>query len=204
MLGFGDGTTIPCSTEPTIDSTGTPGATFIPSYTAFSTLTTTQTNKTWDYPTYCFKPSGTFGRQNLGQVTATLSSEDSESNAITRLLAGAGGTWGSWTNSGATGCTGTPPSCCLAKYESRTTLFTFDYYEAEARVTATGLTPSTSYSARIELYRRAYGSGSYVWYQTVLVSGTSDGSGNLTTSAATVTNTKGYETYAHASSLFLA
>lgn len=134
-------------------------------------------------------------------VTETLSNEDTEANAISRFQAAT--SWGSWTNSGASGCTGTPPSCCLAYYESRTAGFSFAYAEAECRVTATGLTPSTGYTAKIELYRRAYGTGSYVHYQTVTVTGTSDGSGNLTTSAATVTNTKGYETYAASSSLFV-
>lgn len=134
-------------------------------------------------------------------VTETLGTEDTEANAITRFQAA--NAFGSWINSGATGCTGTPPSCCIAKYESRTSGFSFAYADAEARVVATGLTPSTGYTAKIELYRRAYGTGSYAHYQTVTVTGTSDGSGNLTTSAATVTNTKGYETYAASSSLFV-
>lgn len=141
------------------------------------------------------------GEKFFGNQVQTLSVEDTESDAITRLLAVA--SWGSWINSGAVGCTGSPPSCCIAQYESRTSAFTFSYAEAEARVTATGLTPSTSYTANIELYRRAYGSGSYVHYQTATVTGTSDGSGNLTTSAVTVTNTKGYETYAASASLFV-
>jgi len=135
-----------------------------------------------------------------GSMYWELSTEDTEADAITRFQAA--NAFGSWIDSGDTGCTGTPPSCCIAKYESRTSGFTFAYADAEARVTATGLTPSTGYTATIELYRRAYGTGSFVWYQTATVTGTSDGSGNLTTSAVTVTNTKGYETYAHSSSLF--
>jgi hypothetical protein len=136
-----------------------------------------------------------------GSMYWELSTEDTETDAITRF--GNTYSWGSWITSGATGCTGTPPICCLAKYESRTSGFTFAYAEAEARVTATGLTPSTNYTAKIELYRRTYGSGSYTWYQTATVTGTSDGAGNLTTAAVTVTNTKGYETYAASSSLFV-
>lgn len=146
--------------------------------------------------------SGSSSTVRTGSMYWELTDEDTEADAIARLLAGAGGTWGAWTASGATGCTGTPPSCCLAKYESRTSGFTFEYYESEARVVATGLTPSTNYNIKIELYRRAYGSGTYEWYQTASTSAMSDGSGNLTSSGVTVTNTKGYETYAKVSSIY--
>lgn len=150
----------------------------------------------------CCDMGGGNGTTRTGSMYWELSTEDTESDAITRLLAGS--SWGSWIDSGGVGCTGTPPLCCLAKYQSRTSGFTFAYQEAEARVTATGLTPSTLYNVRVELYRRAYGSGSYTWYQTATTTGTSDGSGNLTSSAITVTNTKGYETYAYSAGLYAA
>lgn len=129
-----------------------------------------------------------------------LTIEDTEADAIARLQAAT--SFGSWIASGGIGCAGTPPPCCLAKYQSRTTGFDIAYADAEARVTATGLSPSVGYTAKIELYRRPYGSGSFAHYQTATVTGVSDGSGNLTTTTATVTNTKGYETYAATSSLF--
>lgn len=150
--------------------------------------------------TCCDVGGGTYTIRT-GSMYWELTTEDTEADAIARFQAA--NSFGSWINSGDTGCTGTPPSCCLAKYESRTSGFSFAYADAECRVTATGLAPSTGYTAQIELYRRAYGSGSYAHYQTVTVTGTSDGSGNLTTAAATVTNTKGYETYAASASLFV-
>lgn len=128
-------------------------------------------------------------------ATATLSIEDTETAAIARLLAGAGGTWGAWITSGAAGCTGTPPSCCLARFEQRTTLFTFVYQESQWRITDTGLTPSTLYYGYVQIYRRTFGTGSYVLYKTLTVSGTTDGAGALDIHDD-VENTEGYETYA--------
>jgi hypothetical protein len=165
------------------------------------TVTASSTSITRTATAACCPSGASNSAYRSGSRTATLTTEDTEADAITRFEAATA--WGSWINSGGVGCTGTPPSCCLAGYETRTSGFSFAYAEAEARVTATGLTPSTGYTAKIELYRRPYGSGTYAHYQTATVTGTSDGSGNLTTSAATVTNTKGYETYAASSSLFL-
>jgi len=169
--------------------------------TCLQTVTASQTSITRTATGDCCATSGSLSQIHAGSRTATLTVEDTEADAITRFQAAT--SFGSWIASGGVGCTGTPASCCLAHYESRTSGFSFAYADAEARVTATGLTPSTGYTANIELYRRAYGSGSYAHYQTVTVTGTSDGSGNLTTSAATVTNTKGYETYAASASLFV-
>lgn len=190
---YGDGAAGSCTGDaPTLYSTDAMAANWAPGFIdAGPTLTTTPTNKTWDFSGVC-----AYGASFNGTAASDLTDEDVESAAISRF--NAANAFGSWTNSGAGGCTGTPPSCCLAKYESRTSGFSFAYAEAEARVTATGLTPSTLYTAKIELYRRTYGSGTYVLYQTVETTGTSDGGGNLTTGAITVTNTKGYETYAYA------
>lgn len=130
-----------------------------------------------------------------GTRTQTLSDEDTNDDAIARLLAGSGGTWGSWIVQGATGCTGSPPSCCLARYQERTSGFSFIYQESQFRVTASGLDPSTSYNARVEIYRRTYGSGSYALYQTMIVSDTTDGSGNFSADGD-VPNDEGFESYA--------
>lgn len=135
-------------------------------------------------------------RKYNGTCTAVLSDEDAESDAITRLLAGAGGTWSSYTTVGdGSGGTCINSTCCLAQYEQRTSSFSFNYHEAGFRVTKTGLTPSTSYNAYVSLWRRVYGVGSYTHYSTLVIGGTTDGSGNFSVTG-TVTNTEGYQTYA--------
>ena len=131
-----------------------------------------------------------------GPLVDTLSDEDSDADAITRLLAGAGGTWGSWIGTGdGTGGTCVPSSCCLARWEERTTDFDFEYHEAEWRVQRTGLTPSASYSIRVHLYRRAFGVGAYVLFGYQTFGAMTDGAGNLDVDGP-VDNEQGFETYA--------
>ncbi len=128
--------------------------------------------------------------------TATLSVEDTEANALTRLFAGAAGTWSAWTATGSgSGGTCLPGTCCLARWELRGAGdFSITYQEAEWRVVRTGLTPSTSYSIKVELWRRVFGVGSYVYYGHQYFTASSDGAGNLSTTGA-VANDRGFETY---------
>lgn len=126
-----------------------------------------------------------------GSRMDSLSSEDTEFAAITRLLAGA--SWSSWGTVGA-GCTN--PSCCLAQYESRTSGFSLSYQDSEYRISTTGLYPNTIYFADIHLYRRIYGVGSYVLYSTVTIAAMTNGAGAFTYTGSTP-NDFGYQTYAH-------
>lgn len=138
----------------------------------------------------CRTGGGSQGKYSAASQYAHLTVEDTESQAITRLLAGAGGTWSSWSAASST--------TCLARWESRTSGFSLTYQEAQWRIVFTGLTASTRYEVDVKMYRRTYGSGSYALYQTVTTEGTSDGSGNLTLSGD-VPNAVGYETYASCS-----
>jgi hypothetical protein len=160
------------------------------------TLTTARIQQTRTGDDVCNLVSGIYEKRTGTQIQ-TLSEEDTEQDALDRLLAGAGGTWDSWRSPGGTGCTGTPPPCCLARWEERTSGFSFVYQEAQYRVTASGLNPSTSYSARVEIYRRTFGSGTYTLFQTLIVSGTTDGSGAFSEDGD-VPNEKGFESYAYA------
>ena len=117
-----------------------------------------------------------------GSLTSTLSNEDTESDAIARLLAGGGGTWGSWT-----------AGAGVAQFEQRTTLFTFAYQEAQFRVTINGLTPASAYHVSVDIMRRAHGSGSYIKIATNIYAFTSDGSGHYQFSD-TIPNVEGYDT----------
>jgi hypothetical protein len=200
---YADGTDDqPCDDTMPFVSTSTPSASFAPSFLPAGKYvqTTTKTTNNWDFNgVACYDLGGGNGwRLQSGSVTAALTTEDTEADAITRLLAGAGGTWGSWITSGAVGCTGTPPSCCLAQREARTTGFSFIYQESQFRVVKTGLTAGVTYGIQVKIYRRTYGSGSYALYQTLTVTATADGSGNATFSGD-VTNDSGYESYASCS-----
>ncbi len=115
-----------------------------------------------------------------GEVVVTLSEEDTEADAIVRLLATA-----SWSSYG---------SACVAGYQVRTGP-SFSYTDVQWRVVKTGLLPSTSYDVDIEIWRRSYGVGSYVLYSTLTATGTTDGSGNLTITGD-VPNDRGYQSEA--------
>jgi len=158
---------------------------------------TSTTLRTYTDDSCLFEASVSRWIKRTGTQTETLSEEDTEQDALDRLLAGSGGTWSTWDTSGSGGCSGPPYPCCLARWEERTSGFSFTYQEAQYRVTASGLNPSTSYSARVEIYRRTFGSGTYTLFQTLIVSGTTDGSGAFSEDGD-VPNEKGFESYAYA------
>lgn len=126
-----------------------------------------------------------------------LSDEDLETDAIDRLLSGAGGTWSSWTPTGdGTGGTCVPASCCLARHQIRTTGFDFVYQEAQFQISQTGLLANTAYAVQIDLWRRTYNTGSFVFWKTIVAIGTTDEDGVLLIDEQTVENERGFETYA--------
>lgn len=162
-------------------------------YPSIATITTSGLTRKWDYENGTWAPctqAGGVYRTWHGEVDWVLSTEDTEADAIARLVAGT--SWGSWLTVGG-GCS--LPACCLANYEPRTAGFSFAYQEAQLRVTASGLTPSTNYDAVVPIYRRTYGSGSYAVYELLIVSGTTDGSGNFSVTTD-VPNARGYDSYA--------
>lgn len=152
----------------------------------------------------CNAGGGLYGKETADTLQQTLSDEDLESDAIARLLAGGGGTWSSWTTVGdGTGGTCVATTCCRAQYEQRTTLFTFAYNEAQFRVELGGLTPSTLYYTHVEIYRRVQGSGgSFTHYSTIILSATTDGSGNFSVDGD-VPNDEGYESYAASATVII-
>lgn len=101
--------------------------------------------------------------------SAVLSDEDTEQDAIARLLLAVGNTWPRWEGSGEAGAAG---------YRIRTGLG-FVYYEGQFRVEKSGLLPNRPYRAKVDLWRRTNGVGAFAFYQTKEVSGTTDASGNL-------------------------
>lgn len=137
------------------------------------------TNQTQD----SYTGPGFVGADNLtGNATATLTNEDTDDNAIVRLLNDSD--WGP--------CTGIP--CCLAQWQVRTGQ-DFIYNEARWALTFSGLNPGQRYGSIVETFRRVYGVGSYVPFQTIMVTGTADGTGNLVINGI-VPNEIGFQTFA--------
>ncbi len=132
----------------------------------------------------------TTSRQEYGRESyITLSDEDTEDDAINRLLSGPAGNWGNWT-----GCPVMPPFCCIVRYEERVDDFDFDYLEGEWRIIQPGLTPGKSYSIEVEYWRSAYGAGMYALFQTVTYAASADGNG-VAEFGATIPNEVGFETF---------
>lgn len=136
--------------------------------------------------------SGSNYHNFTGSNTHTLSDEDTEADAITRLLAGAGGIWSAYSTPGVS-CVN--PPCCKAGYPNRTTGTTFQYNEAQWRITQTGLIPGHNYKVPMQYWRRPYGIGSYTLFQSFFATGSADG-GGLFDIQGTVPNARGFETYA--------
>lgn len=123
-----------------------------------------------------------------------LQSEDTDEDALARLLASPAGAWSAW-QVVADGTNGTciNPACCRAAWEIRTDQ-TFVYREAEWRATIEGLVPGTHVTIKITVYRKAYGPGPYAELQVEEYDETADGDGKAI-ATGTVLNDEGFETY---------
>lgn len=123
-----------------------------------------------------------------------LQNEDTDENAITRLLASPAGAWADWKPTGdGTGGTCIQQVCCRSAWEIRT-YRTFEYKEAQWRATVAGLTPGTEVDIFIGVYRRAYGVGTYELFQTIQETRTANMSG-IATATGDVPNAEGFETF---------
>jgi hypothetical protein len=132
----------------------------------------------------CYNFSGGAHVTASGNGSETLSVEDTEADAITRLQAS--GSWSSWSAAGSTSC--------LAKYETRTSGFSFAWQEAQFRATIS-ITSGVTGVVKVGVYRRAYGSGgAWTLISTEYFSVTGNGS-NEDTISMDVPNEQGYETY---------
>jgi hypothetical protein len=159
------------------------------------TVTQTQINET-GIPGCTFH-GVVWTKDPVSTLQEQLTDEDTETDAISRLLAGAGGTWSSWTVTGnGSGGTCIPSSCCLSRYEQRTTGFGFVYQEAQFQINQTGLVANTPYNVSVDLWRRAFGTGSFAFWKTITVAGTTDSSGVLFIDQQSVPIDVGFETYA--------
>jgi len=148
----------------------------------------------------CIQPNGNYlkSRASAESFVATLSDEDTNDDAIARLLAGAGGTWGGWSATANDGSACAPSVCCLAQWSIRTTGFDIAYNEAQFRVdgTSAGLTPLTNYTIKVDIYRRVSGSlGAYTLFETQDFPITTDADGNFAFFDGDVPNDEGFQTF---------
>ena len=122
-----------------------------------------------------------------------LQAEDTDEDAIARLLASPGGAWSDWKPTGdGTGGTCIQQVCCRAAWEIR--LYrTFEYKESQFRGIVSGLVPGTEVEILIGVYRRAYGVGTYVLFQTLEFTATAGMDGKAT-ATGDVPNAEGFET----------
>lgn len=151
------------------------------------TISTSSTVKTFSGSEICTAANDGSNRQGFftGEVSLTLSDEDTVEDAAARLIASLPG-WTDW-------APGTP-TACLARWQVQTT-DSWGYQECQWKVERVGMIPSHTYTIDIPMYRSAFGAGSYSLYTTVTVTQASDSSGNLV-ATGDVPNDEGYDTYA--------
>ena len=173
-----------------LSSGGTPSGSAADPDSSIASTTTTKTDITINGSETCVKTGSSpdVWSDAQGATIEQLTNEDTESDAITRLLAGS--SWSAWAG-----------GIQLAQYEQRTSGFSFAYQDAEYRARLAGLTPLTTYNADIQIYRRVYGTGAYVLYQVITISGTTDGGGNFS-EIGSVPNDPGYQTYAYSAIIY--
>lgn len=163
-----------------------PAKNFVPTETFYATLTETSTKRTWAYDHDCNEQGPGVWRTIRGTVTSELSDEDTESAAITRLLAGPEGTWGPY-------LAGTPTSC-LASWEIRDD-FDFEYQEAQFMISKSGLRPGKLYLFKADVFRSPSGEDDFVKVDTLHFSGRADQSGNFQQVDIGVPIERGFDTY---------
>lgn len=146
----------------------------------------------------CHIVGGGFAYVSAGTVTWTASSEDLETNAISRFQNA--NPWGSFVD------VGIPPGdpcdpmfhfvCLQSSYQNRASINTiyWDYQEAQFEYTVTGLSASTNYTLTFDVYESLYSASAYSITGTISANFTSNVAGGATISGD-VPITKGYDTY---------
>ncbi len=158
------------------------------------TIALTQTTRTRTGGTACTAISGiqTFKRPSQTSVTETLSVEDLDSDAISRLIAISN--YSAWTPVGdGSGGTCVVTQCCESNYQSRTSNV-FTYIESQYRANIQDAN-TTSYSLMAELWRAPSGFANFALYSYQITPFTTNATGFASTIVG-VPITQGYATYA--------
>ena len=140
----------------------------------------------------CSLGGGVWDKTTSDSLVDTLSDEDLETDAISRLIAVSN--YSAWTHTGdGSGGTCIPSTCCKSNYQSRSTA-NFTYVESQYRANVQAAN-STGYTLSAELWRAPSSFSNYALYATQSTGFTT----NSTGFASTVVNvpvTKGWATYA--------
>ena len=147
------------------------------------TVTDSQTEHKQDGNASCLLIEGYYWSAQ-GSIKDDLSVEDTEDDAIARLIADSD--WSEWSPGG---------SGCLAQWESRSSGTSFTYQEADWKVSASGLRPGSTWYVTVKMFRAPFGTDAYVPFQSLYTFGIVDGDGNLDIEGV-VPNEKGYDTFA--------
>lgn len=158
------------------------GAVWAPGFADVFTIVTTSNQVTYTAKGCAWFVPGDNDQFNGGTVYKTLSGEDTEQNAIDRLMAS--------TSFGAFGGCSAPGS----SWQARVAGFSFAYQRAEWRVTAAGLNPTSTHCFSFDVYRSAYGAGVYTLFETLYFSVDTDAGGNLS-ATGTVVSDRGFDFY---------
>lgn len=188
----------PSPTTISVDSAFEVGDTFLDGYLTKKDVTATSI--TQHSPSACPDTPGSAARPG-SQRWEDLRNEDTEEDALLRLLSGPAGVWSGWQivldGSGET-CEN--PECCRAAWQIRTDR-TFEYREAEWRATIEGLNPGDAVTIKIKVYRKAYGpGGTWALFEELEYDVTATGPEEPPFSAqaqatGTTPNAEGFETY---------
>ena len=138
-----------------------------------------QTIGSWDVSQQCCTPDGTIYYTHSETATVTLSHEDTESNAINRLLNSA--SWSPWQS--------TP---IYPYYQQRTSGFNFLYREVRTKtITTEKYNPGINYKLSYTIQRRTYGSSDpFVDAETIQTQQKPNSSGDF---EIDIENQSGYE-----------
>lgn len=127
-------------------------------------------------------------RVGSSPLTQTLSDEDTEADAINRLIASV-----VYSGYGAS---------CHANYQQRTNTNTFAYNEAQWRVNVSaGLMNNSPYTLSLQAWRAPYPPGSYGLYAYINTTFTTDATGAASITGQ-VPNFEGYETFVNNAIIF--
>lgn len=142
------------------------------------TVTKTATTRTATGNSSCSSTDSFHSRFTSGEQVSTLSEEDTEEDAIDRLLAATD--WGSWTPSGSAEGQCAPSTCCKTIWTVRSAeVFSFSFQGAEGKASwAPGtLRPGWPHTIILDVFSRAVGGSSWTLTGTLEFTSTPDGFG---------------------------
>lgn len=116
---------------------------------------------------------GLYRKVTSSSIEDTLTDEDTDLDAITRLLASTEGAWGAW------GVVSSFPAAA-ATYTARTTGFTFTYQNTQLRANYTGMPVGQTFTVKVRVTQETLATGAIATFFTYNYSLTADEDGAAT------------------------